>query len=205
MFKNVLLTSFALFVIVGCAGKEQVHEQSVYSDEFLFSSFYEGHSILNYSNNCEQALPYFIAGMEENEFFDISMLYYDYCVGRTGMLKSSYLSSLYVGSSRGIGVTDDEYKWIILHAKKADVVESFAFGLMLLNGYLIPKDFESALTMIAVSARAGYGHAQMQLALALLETGDDLNGLGWLEKAAENNYPGSREMLDTLSAISSAE
>ena len=201
MLKTFLLTTFALVLIVGCAGKEQTQKQSIYSDEFLFSRFYEGYSKLNYSKNCEQAMPYFKAGMDQNQFFDLSMLYYDYCVGRTGSVHSFFQSSIYTGSQRGSGVTADEYKWILLHAEEGGVVESFALGQMQLNGYLVPKNHENALTMMAVSAKAGYGHAQMQLALALLETGDDSNGLKWLEKAAESNYPGAKEMLDGFSAI----
>ncbi|PSU14586.1 hypothetical protein C9J03_00430 [Photobacterium gaetbulicola] len=72
---------------------------------------------------------------------------------------------------------------------------------MLLNGYLVDKNQEAAIYYMTLAAKKDYPHAQMQLALSLLEIGEVDNAILWLRKAYENGYYGAGQMLEAMDMI----
>ena len=186
--------------LVGCASTKESNSRP-YSEQFLNSSFFKGASIFEEQQDCSNAVDYFESGIKKREYFELSTLYYDYCVGTTGTIEFYTRSSIYVGAKRGKGITADELYWIGKGVKIGGVVEQFAAGQMYLNGYVLEKNQEQALLFLTLAAKGGHSHAQMQLALTLIELGEIDNAILWLEQATKNGYPGAEGMLTTMNAI----
>ncbi len=86
-------------------------------------------------------------------------------------------------------------------SKQGGTVEQFAIGKMYLNGYILEKNKENALYFLSFAVKGGYGRAQMELALILVESGEQQNALLWLEEASKSGYPGAKEMLEGMRLI----
>lgn len=186
--------------LIGCTSTEESISNS-YSKDFLESNFSKGVSIFEKEQNCTNAVDYFESGVRNREYFELSTLYYDYCVGMTGTIDFYTRSSIYVGTKRGQGVTRDELLWLTKRMNNGGIIEQFAIGQMFLNGYILPKNQENALVFLTLAAKGGHSHAQMQLALTLIEIDEIDNAIMWLERAADNKYPAAEGMLSTMRAI----
>lgn len=157
--------------------------------------------------SCINAIEYFRTGLDNYEYVEISTLYYDYCIESDESEVSNYfVSSLSIlnGDSdnwRSNGLSDDEFTWINSMSEQGGTVEQFAIGKMYLNGYILEKNKENALYFIALSAIGGYGRAQMELAMILMEIGEQQNALLWLEEASKSGYPRAKEMLEGMRLI----
>jgi len=157
--------------------------------------------------DCSDALKHFQYGIDNNEFPEISILYYDYCTKSLNSTSHNfYISFTAIQSGRTeesylSGVSKDEFIWINNQAEQGGVVEQYAKAQMLFNGHMLDKDADSALYYLTKSALNGYGRAQMQLAISLLDIDEQQNALLWFEKASQSEYPGAAEMLDGLKLI----
>lgn len=206
---NTLQKTIALIglcTLSACTTHNKV-DNSPYSDKFIKSSFYRGHAMLEKGKDCNDALKHFQYGIDNNEFPEISILYYDYCTkSLTSTSHYFYISYTEIQSGQTAewyqsGVSEDEFIWINNQADQGGVVEQYAKAQMLFNGHMLDKDADSALYYLTQSAFNGYGRAQMQLAIALLDIDEQQNALLWFEKASQNDYPGAAEMLDGLKLI----
>ncbi|MGD8174313.1 tetratricopeptide repeat protein [Vibrio sp. TRT 21S02] len=191
--KIVFLLLVSIFV--GCSNKN-ISEDYIFSEEFLSSDFLKGYKLWSINRDCGRALPFFQKGVKEKSFFELSNLYSEYCTGGY-----HFWNSITIGGKRVNGISDDELNWIADKAMIGNPVESFALGQLYLNGYIVGKDIERALHFMTISAKGGYGHAQLQLALVLMEIGEYQNAHLWLKEAASSGQWGAQEMLDGLDAI----
>lgn len=194
-------------MLFGCSSTLKINGNDMqhhYSDKFRQSEFMKGWiyvDAMGKDEGCGLALPHFEEGITARSYFELSTLYYDYCVGATEHINSLFTSSIYSGNERYRGVTRDELRWIDEMASKGKPVESFAIGKMYLHGYKVQKNHDLALYFMATAAKQAYGHAQMQLALALMENDDEGNAIQWFKRAKENGYPGAEGMYNALSQI----
>ncbi|MGF1845419.1 sel1 repeat family protein [Vibrio clamense] len=202
ILKNTMIFMGLLFTLSGCAVDSQV-SKSPYSNNFLDSSFYRGYSIFEEEKSCVNAIKYFKAGIDNEEYVEISTLYYDYCI-KSDRSKYYYYGMHTIGIESGDNdnrLSNDEVTWIGLQAKQGGTVENYAIGQMFLNGYMLEENKENAVYFMTLSAQGGYGRAQMQLAMILMEIGEQQNALLWLKEASKNDYPGAKEMLEGMKLI----
>ncbi|TKF19975.1 sel1 repeat family protein [Vibrio genomosp. F6] len=202
--KNTIIFMGLMSVLSGCAVDSQV-SKSPYSNDFLKSNFYRGYSIFEEEKSCVNAIKYFKKGADDKEYINISMLYYDYCI-KSERSKYYYYGMHTIGVESGDnnttkGLSNDELTWIGLRADQGGTVENYAIGQMFLNGYMLEKNRENAVYFMTLSAKGGYGRAQMQLAMILMEIGEQQNALLWLKEASKNHYPGAKEMLEGMKLI----
>lgn len=195
-----------LCALSGCGVGTKV-KMSPYSFDFLNSSFYRGYTVLVEEQSCTNAIEYFRTGLDNDEYVEVSTLYYDYCIESDESEVGNYfVSSLSLLNGdrdnwRSNGLSDDEFMWINNMSEQGGTVEQFAIGKMYLNGYILEKNKENGLYFMALSAKGGYGRAQMELAMILMEIGEQQNALLWLEEASKSGYPGAKEMLEGMRLI----
>ncbi|AJR05605.1 hypothetical protein H744_1c0580 [Photobacterium gaetbulicola Gung47] len=189
--------------VTGCSSYSTIPESCTaaysYSEAFLQSHFYQGWKILNAkgkSSGCEEAISYFEKGIQEQEVTELSNIYAIYCNG-LGPYRSRVISGRAIEGRLSL----EEFNWISEWLYCDGTVEQYSAGQMLLNGYLVDKNQEAAIYYMTLAAKKDYPHAQMQLALSLLEIGEVDNAILWLRKAYENGYYGAGQMLEAMDMI----
>ncbi|USH05226.1 sel1 repeat family protein [Grimontia kaedaensis] len=172
-----------------------------YSEAFLESDFYLGWQHLQNgqypTENCRDASPYFLSGVNDSAVFELSTLYLDFC-NESPQQDALTKSSIYQSERLATGVDYDEFKWVLDLALCNSPVEQYALGQMLFNGFITDKDVEKGIYFLSLAARQNHIQAQLALSTALLDIGESEVAAQWLAKAQDNgaNILSERRQLD---------
>ncbi|CCN82908.1 hypothetical protein VIBNISFn27_660038 [Vibrio nigripulchritudo SFn27] len=212
MLYSRFLLGISIVGLSGCAIDSKIDHPCLngylYSKKFIDSQFVEAWQLIDtygVQDGCDKALPILESAVIDNEYVDLAALYYDYCTSSVGRIIYYNSSSIYSGEDRGDGLSLDELYWIRDMSSCRKPVEQFAAGLFYLNGYHVEKNTDAAIFLLNSAARSGYGHAQFQLALALMEIGEEDNAKLWLAKAVESGYTKASNLLEALEIIEASE
>ncbi|KKD60391.1 hypothetical protein RN22_11210 [Grimontia sp. AD028] len=185
----------AMLVTVAACSEEAAHANAQcptlanYSDAFLDSDFYRGWQHLQRgeypTENCRQASPYFLKGVNNSAVFELSTLYLDFC-SETPQQDALTKSSIYHSERLATGVDYDEFKWVLDLALCNSPVEQYALGQMLFNGFITDKDVDKGIYFLSLAARQEHVQAQLALSTALLDIGENEVAAQWLAKAQDN-------------------
>ncbi|KXF80818.1 SEL1-like repeat protein [Enterovibrio coralii] len=189
------LLPVVLFSAMGCT--EDVKQQYTqcptiqnYSEAFLESDFYRGWQKLEKGKHprqhCEIAIPYFESAVQSKTVFELSTLYLDFCQAEQSTTSLDN-SSIYNNQRMPTGVDYDEFKWILDLALCSSPVEQYALGSMLYNGFITDQDQEKGIYFLTLSARQDHQQAQISLANALDDIGENDIAMHWREKASEDS------------------
>ena len=184
-----------LFVLVITACIEQAQREvssscpneKYYSNDLLKSQFYQGWQLLQNGNlrqQCKKANKYFSAGLDNNELTELTSLYHQYC-SFPQILTKIEKSSIYQEKHLANGISEDEFKWLINLALCGSVVEQYAVGKMLYSGFIIDKNIEDGLNLLALAAKQDHILAQQALADALDEQGEHELATKWRKVTQE--------------------
>lgn len=187
------LLPIVLTTLTACSEEREVSytcpTDANYSEAFLESDFYQGWRTLKAGEypreNCKEAIHYFERGVSDNAVFELSTLYADFC---SGSLDQSLLdhSSIYLSEKLSTGVDYDEFKWVLDLALCNSPVEQYALGQMLLNGFITDQDTEKGIYFLSLAAHQDHIQAQLALAVALEQIGEQDIAQRWAAKAHSN-------------------
>lgn len=161
--------------------------EKYYSKKFLTSPFYQGWKYLvenENRGNCKKAMEYFAKSLNRNLFRELASLYIDYCSfpQKNNILENT---NIYQGRHQKNQIDEDEFKWLINLALCESVVEQYAFGKMLYDGFIIEQNIEQGLIYLTLAAKEDHIQAQKALAKALDEQGESDVAKMWREKTRQ--------------------
>ena len=91
-------------------------------------------------------------------------------------------SSIYQSRLSSQGISEDEFKWIINMALCESVVEQYALGKMLYDGFIIEKHAQKGLYFLTLAASKNHLLAQAKLIQALEEQGEEETAKRWRKR-----------------------